>query len=574
MTGRTKATALATLVALGIVAAACGSSSKKSDTTTTTAAAGGATTTAAAGGATTTAAAGAKGGTLVFGTSRDPVVLDGAFVSDGESLRPIKQIFETMVTTAPGSTDIVAALAEKWTASADGMAWTFNLRKGVKFQDATPFNAAAVCFNFDRWYNFTGLLQSADVSYYWGTIFGGYAKNEDSKAPVSLYKSCEAKDDATAVINLTSPSAAFLAGLAVPAFSIASPDALKKYEADKVSGKSDSPSFDGTFGTEHPIGTGPLKLDSWVKGDKLTLVRNDDYWGDKSLLDKVIFKPLKDGPSRRQALETGEIQGYDLVAPADVAALSAKYNVLQRPAFNVGYVGMNQKKAPLDNVKIRQAIAFALNRPALVKAKYPAGAEVATQFMPPDLFGWSKDVPKYDYNPDKAKQLIKDSGVTDLTIEFWYPTNVSRPYMPDPEANFTAFKTDLEAVGFKVVPKSAPWSPDYLNAVNAGNVSLYLLGWTGDYGDPDNFVGVFFRTPQDAWGFSNQELFDGLTKARDIADVAARTKDYVDLNNKIMEFVPGVPYVHTKPSLAFDKKVKGFVPSPVQNEDFSKVSFG
>ena len=541
------------LISLGMAAAlivtAC-SSDKKSDGDTTP---------------------GKKGGTLVFGTSSDPVVLDGAFVSDGESLRVIDQIFETIVTTKDGGTDIVPQLAEKWSSTADGLTWTFNLRKGVKFQDGTDFNAAAVCFNFDRWYNFTGVAQSAAVSYYWSTVFGGFS---DGATP-SLYKSCVASDDSTAVITLTSASAAFLSGLAVSAFAIASPEALTKYEADKVGGTDDAPTFDGTFGTAHPVGTGPFSFESWTPGDKLTIVRYDGYWGDKALLDKVIFKPIADGPARRTALETGEIQGYDLVDPADTKALTdAGFQLLLRPAFNVGYVGFNQAKAPLDNPKIREAIAYALNREALVTAKYPAGSEVATQFQPPQVFGWTDKVPQYKYDPAKAKALIKESGVTDLNVEFYYPSDVSRPYMPDPTANFEAFKADLEAVGFIVTPKTAPWRSGYLDDVDAGNAQIYLLGWTGDYGDPDNFVGTFFRTKQPAWGFDNPEIFDALTKARDTADLAERTKQYEAANVLIMTFLPGVPYVHTQPALAFAANVKGYVPSPVSLESFATVSVG
>jgi peptide/nickel transport system substrate-binding protein len=540
---------LALGMAAALVMAACGSDTKSPPDTT----------------------AGKAGGTFVFGSSADPVVLDGAFVSDGESLRVIDQIFETLVTTKAGGTDIEPLLAEKWSSSADGLAWTFNLRQGVKFQDGTDFNAKAVCFNFDRWYNFAGVAQSASVSYYWSTVFGGFS---DGATP-SLYKSCEATDDNTAVVTLTSASAAFLSGLAVSAFAIASPDALTKYEADKVGGTEDAPSFDGTFGTEHPVGTGPFSFESWTPGDKLTIVRNDSYWGDKALLDKVIFKPIADGPARRTALETGEIQGYDLVDPADTQALTdAGFQLLLRPAFNVGYVGFNQAKPPLDNAKIREAIAFALNREALVTAKYPEGSQVATQFQPPLVFGWSDQVPQYAYDPAKAKALIAESGVTDLNLEFYYPSDVSRPYMPDPTANFEAFKADLEAVGFTITPKTAPWRSGYLDDVDAGNAQMYLLGWTGDYGDPDNFVGTFFRTKQPSWGFDNQEIFDALTKARDTADVAARTKLYEEANVLIMKFLPGVPYVHTQPALAFAKGVTGYVPSPVSLESFATVSLG
>ncbi len=518
------------------------------------------------------AAEGKTGGTLVFGTSADPISMDGAYVSDGESLRVVRQIFETLVTTKPGGTEIEPLLATEYSASDDGKTWTFTLRDGVKFHDGTDFDAKAVCFNFDRWYNFTGVQQSASVSYYWQTVFSGYAKNEDDSLPVSLYKSCTATDG-KAVIELSSPSASFLSGLALASFSIASPKALQEFEADKVTGTGEEPRFEGTFGRDHPIGTGPFKLETFEPNNRLVLTRFDDYWGDKAKLDKLIFKPIADGPARRQALESGEIQGYVLVAAEDLGALKASnFQILERPAFNVGYVGFNTAKPPFDNPKIRQAIAYALNREALVTAKYPPGAEVAKEFMPPDLFGYAPDVMTYDYDVDKAKALIKESGVANPKLEFWYPTGVSRPYMPDPVANFQAFSADLTAAGFTVVPKSAPWNPDYLNAVDSGQTGMRLLGWTGDFGDPDNFIGTFFRTKQSAWGPLEKSIYTDLEAARQESDPDARTELYKAANKKIMEFLPGVPYVHTKPALAFAAGVDGFVPSPVSIEDFSKVS--
>ncbi len=555
MTSRTLRTILAVTASVSLAATACGGDSDKD---------------ADKGGS-----SGKKGGTLVFGTSADPVVLDGAYVSDGESLRAIRQIFETLVTTKLGGTDIEPELATEFSADEAGTAWTFKLREGVKFHDGTDFDAKAVCFNFDRWYNFKGIQASESVAYYWVTVFGGFAQNADPTVK-SLYKSCEAKGANEAVINLTSPSSSFLAGLALPSFSIASPKALAEFGADKVSGTGDAPKFEGTFGTEHPIGTGPFKLESFTPKDKLVLVRNDDYWGEKALLDKVIFKPIADGPARRQALEAGDIQGYDFVDPSDADALKGSgFQILERPAFNVGYVGFNQAKPPMDNPKIRQAIAHALNREALVKAKYPPGSEVATQFMPPELFGYADDVTKYEYSVDKAKALIAESGVKNPTLEFFYPTDVSRPYMPDPAANFQAFKADLEAAGFKITPKSVPWRPDYNNNVGTGNGGhIRLLGWTGDFGDPDNFVGTFFRTKSKAWGFDNAEIFKLLEDGRIETDQEKRTEVYKNANRKIMEFLPGVPYVHTKPALAFAKGVQGYRTSPVSLEPFSLVSLG
>jgi peptide/nickel transport system substrate-binding protein len=145
--------------------------------------------------------------------------------------------------------------------------------------------------------------------------------------------------------------------------------------------------------------------------------------------------------------------------------------------------------------------------------------------------------------------------------------------MPSPEANFQAFQADLTAAGFKVVPKSAPWNPDYLNAVDSGQTGMRLLGWTGDFGDPDNFIGTFFRTKQPAWGPLENSIYTDLEAARAEPDQTKRTALYEAVNKKIMEFLPGVPYVHTSPQLAFAKNVSGFVPSPVSIEDFSKVSY-
>jgi peptide/nickel transport system substrate-binding protein len=525
-----------------------------------------------AGGGTDTGG-GKTGGTFVFGASADPVSLDGAYVSDGESLRVIDQIFETLVATERGGTDPAPSLAKSWEASNNGTTWTFQLQENVKFHDGTPFNAAAVCTNFERWYNFKGIQQSPSVSYYWSTVFGGFKTKESADVPAeSLYKSCEAKGEKEAVINLSKASSSFIAGLAVPAFSIASPQALRQYEADKVSGTAESPRFEGTFGTQHPIGTGPFKFESWTPNDRLVVVRNDDYWGDKAKLDRVIFRPIANGPARRQALETGDIQGYDFVDPGDIEALRSTHQVLERPAFNVAYVGMNQAKAPLDNKKIREAVAHALNREALAKAKYPPGAEVAKAFMPPQLFGYAGNVKEYKYDPELAKRLIAESGVSNPTVEFWYPTGVSRPYMPDPEANFQAFKADLEKVGFRVVPKSAPWRPDYNQTVNSGGAQLYLLGWTGDFGDPDNFLGTFFQAKSPSWGFDNAEIFRKLDEAERETDQDKRASLYQEANRLIMDFLPGVPYVHTKPALAFAKNVRGYVPSPVSLEPFSIVS--
>jgi peptide/nickel transport system substrate-binding protein len=535
-----------------------------------------------AGGGTTTAEEATEGGTLVFAGAADPVVLDGALVSDGESIRAITQIYETLVALKPGTTEPEPGLATSWEANDAGTVWTFKIRDGVKFHDGTDLDAAAVCTNFDRWYNFPAALQNPSVSYYWQVAFGGFAKTDpDSGAPKdSLFKSCEATDASTAVLTLTKPSATFIPALSQQAFSIASPKALTEFRADAGTVNADGvflPS--GTFGTEHPVGTGPFKFDSWVRNDRLTLSRNDDYWGEKAKLDRLIFRPIADNAARLQALQTGEIQGYDLVEPQDITTIEGDSNLqlLDRPAFNVAYVGFNLSRKPTDDPKVREAIAYGLDRQAVVDNFYSGRAEVAKEFMPPEVVGYADDVKTYEYDSAKAKQILTDAGYTlPVKLEFWYPTDVSRPYMPDPKRNFEAFAASLNKSGFQVTPRSAPWNPQYLARNDQGTAgNLRLIGWTGDYGDADNFIGTFFQAPQDAWGTDtkpNAEVMKLLNDAEKETDEAKREELYKDANRAIMEWLPGVPYAHSSPALAFAANVKGYVPSPTTNESFASVS--
>jgi peptide/nickel transport system substrate-binding protein len=528
------------------------------------------------------AAGAATNVTFVFAGAADPTYLDPALVSDGESFRITKQIYEGLVELKPGTTQLQPKLATRWTPSRDGKTWTFTLRRGVKFHDGTPFNSAAVCANFNRWYNWTGPFQDASASYYYRQIFGGFKKNESTGLGVPLYRSCRGKGRYVAVVKLRRRNGPFIPSLVLSAFSMQSPTAMRKYEANKGELASGTFRPTGTYAFSHPTGTGPYKFESWTVGQRVVLTRNNSYWGKKSALARVIVRPISNNTARLQSLQTGEVNGYDLVAPQDVPTIrnDQRLSLLNRKPFNVAYVTINQSKPPMNNILVRKAVAYGLDRASVVRSFYAGRATVANEFMPPAIPGYEPKVTKYPYNPNQAKALLRRAGLSlPVKIEFWWPTNVSRPYMPSPNLNFQAFKASLEQSGFDVTAVSMPWRPDYVKHVNEGTGGhLNLIGWTGDYADADNFVGTFFQSANPQFGLTrtgaHKKIALLLDKAEAEVNQAKRVKLYKQINKLIADFVPGVPYAHSTPAVAVQRRVHGYKPSPVGTESFYGVTVG
>ncbi|MBO1750310.1 ABC transporter substrate-binding protein [Actinotalea sp. BY-33] len=512
--------------------------------------------------------------TFIFAASADPASLDPAFANDGESFRVARQIFEGLVGTEPGTADPAPLLAESWEVSEDGLEYVFDLKRDVTFHDGTPFDGEAVCANFERWNSFTGVLQSESLSYYWQKVNGGFASSDvESLDGTGKYESCAAPDEHTAVITLASPLPEFISALSLPSFSMQSPTALEEYGADDVGGDSAAPVLP-EYATEHPTGTGPFVFDSWTRGQEIVLAGNPDYWGEQGQVQRIVFTVIDDPTARRQALQAGDIDGFDLVGPADVVALEEEgFQIVDREPFNILYLGMNQADPDLADLTVRQAIAHAINKEALVAQTLPEGTEVATNFVPPSVAGWSSDVETYEYDPDRARELLAEAGKSDLTIDFNYPTNVSRPYMPTPEQVFQSISADLEEVGITVNAVPEPWAPDYLDRMQGTpDHGLHLLGWTGDYNDTYNFIGVFFGAESNEWGFSDPELFEMIGDTRYQTSVDEQTAAYEAANEAILERLPGVPLAHPVPSLAFSPSVQGYPASPVQDEVYNVIS--
>jgi len=530
---------------------------------------------------------GGGGGTFVFGAAGDPGTLDPAFATDGETFRVTRQIFEGLLEPGEGSAEPEPGLAESYEASEDGLTYTFQLKEGIKFHDGTDFNAEAVCFNFDRWYNFEGLAQSPAASGYWQDVFGGFVTTPDVP---NIFSSCSTDGEFTAVVELTRVTGRFPAALTLPSFAMQSPGALEEFKADELGGSEEAPTV-SEYASEHPTGTGAFKLDNWdLSNGEVTLVRNDDYHGEKAGVEKLIFRTIPEGPTRKQELEAGEIDGYDLVAPGDITDLEdGGFSVLTRPAFNVLYLGINQGSfaeagaaginPALADVRVRQAIAHAIDKESIVSSLLPDGAVAATQFMPDTVSGYSQDVTTYEYDPALAKSLLEQAGAVGTTLKFYYPTEVSRPYMPDPGAIFEVISQNLTDAGFVIEPVALVWNPEYLDAVQNGLADIHLLGWTGDYDDAYNFIGTFFdakaggASKLDFGGYVNEDLFTQFAAADGEPDPDVREGLYQDLNNDIMEFLPGIPLSHSPPALVVAENVDGLVPSPLTAENFATVVF-
>lgn len=515
------------------------------------------------------------GDTFTFGAPAAPDLFDPFYASDGETFRVTRQIFEGLVSFEPGSAKVVPKLAKSWKHSPDGLTWTFDLRQGVKFHDGTAFNADAVCQNFQRWYSQKGAGQNQALAYYWIENFGGFS---DGKQP-SLFESCAAPDPTTAVIKLTRTTSKFPDIMGLASFGMQSPTAMDRYKANDVKAQGDSFVYP-EYAKSHPTGTGPFKFVSYDQSNgSIELGRNEEYWDKKAGVGKLVFRIIPDESVRKQELESGGIDGYDLPNPADLAALrESGYNVQLRDQFNIAYLGITQKNNPqLRDLRVRKALMYAVDRENLVKANLPDGSEVATQFYPDTVAGYAKDVQKYSHDQQRARQLLAEAGASDLTVNFYWPTEVTRPYLPDPQGIFNALAEDLRSVGITVNPVSKPWNGGYIDDVDNAKADLFLLGWTGDYGKPDNFIGTFFGTTanrfytQEApWG---EQLAAELRAADSMPDEAKREQMYQDINRKLMsEYLPAVPLSHSAPAIVTSEEVKGLVPSPLSAEEFGTVT--
>ncbi len=488
------------------------------------------------------------GGTLVFGRGGDSVNLDPINATDGESFKVTLQVYDTLVQHKPGTTEVIPALARKWDVSDDGKTWTFYLREDAYFHDGNPVNAEAVKWNFDRWRLEDNPYHKGGSFAYYPYIFQGFP---------GVIKEVNVVDDYTVKFILNEPQAPFLRNLAIVAFGIASPEAVEKWGEDYF---------------KHPVGSGPFKFVEWRKDDRIILEANEDYWNGRPYLDKVILRSIPDSSARYMELQAGAIDMMNQVNPENVKSIqdNEELKLLIRPSMNVAYLAMNFAFEPFDNVKIRRAFSHAINKQELIDAFYVDLAEPAKLPLPPSVWAYNDKIKDYEYNPEKAKELLAEAGYPDGFEFDLYYMPVPRPYMPKPKLIAQTLQYYLSQVGIKANLVTYDWST-YLDKLSNKEAETFIIGWIGDNGDPDNFLFPLLDKTNSENNYKSEELHKVLVAAQTELNTEKRKELYYKAQEIIHEDAPFVPLVHSTDPLALKNKVMNYIPNPTITETFHKV---
>lgn len=487
--------------------------------------------------------------TLTYARSRLPITLDSSDAQDGNSLTVTYQIVENLVQYELGSTALKPGLATEWSANEDSTVWTFKLREGVTFHDGTPFNAEAVKFNLDRWNDPSHPHHYADEGKTytpWSWVFGG---------PVGegILDVVEIVDDMTVALHMTGPTGLVPSMVAASYFGLDSPTAVMEAGAD--------------YGTPSvgAVGTGPFMFSEWLEGERVVLTANQDYWAGTPGVAELVFRGIEDPTARLAELQAGSVDIAVDLNPDDLSVVEGDDSLVRvpGPSLNIGYLAMHQANTPLDDLRVRQAIAHAIDWEELVAAFYGELGLRATEHIPP-AFDWARGgVPAYEYNVEEAQRLLAEAGYPDgFDTELWYMP-VSRPYFPAPEPIAAAMASYLAEVGINASLQTEDWGV-YLDNYDTGKYPMYMLGWSPDYGDPDNYLYTFFGpSAADSLGWPSEEALGYLDGAREATDQAVRGDLYNQLNNLVFNDIPSIPVAHNSVLYAATTAVENWTPSPL-----------
>jgi ABC-type transport system substrate-binding protein len=486
------------------------------------------------------AAAGPK--TLSVAQDTDPGTADPQLTTE-EYFLPLN-VFDRLVeaiTTGPGKSELQPGLAESWDVSADGLKYTFHLRKDAKFHNGDVLTADDVIYTFDRMLNPETKALNTD---FLDMIAGAKDRMDGNATSTSGLKKI---DDNTVEITLAAPFAPFLANLATPAGSIFS------QKATEAAGKD--------FGVK-PVGTGPFKMDNWTFNSEIQLSAFDDYFRGKPQFDKLIMKIVPEPQTMALMFKKGDLDVLDLdfsrsQIPEFQNDAQWKDQIVSGPRVGTYYMSINEKIPPFENPKVREAIMYAIDRQILIDKLYYGTGTPAKGILAPGLAGFNPDLPGFEYNPEKAKALLAEAGYPDgFAMELTQSAN-----SPSTLKVNEALQAMLADVGITAEIKqmdSAAWSATR----KEGKLGSYFSSWSADYNDPDNFIYTFFAPQNSAarsWNYENKEVQDNLEKARTMTDMAARYKLYQDIENQIVnKDFAFVPMFHLDHLFVVQPKVKNF----------------
>ena len=481
-------------------------------------------------------AAAQPAGTLVVGLVAEPVNLDPAQVTDANSNRVGRRIVETLVTFPEESTQIVPGLAESWTIGKDALHYTFKLRKGVAFHDGTPFDAEAVKFSIERQINpdhpFNKLGKYPFANFYFGNI-----------------KAVEVVDPHTVEFILKEPRASFLAAMAVPAASIVSPTAVKRYGQDYPNS---------------PVGTGPFKFASWDRGQRVVLEKNPGYWKHPVKVDRVIYRPIVEDQARLTELLTGAVDLIVGTPPDYVAQLenNPKVTLLKQVGAHVWYLGINNQKKPFDDKRVRQALNYAVNKDAIVRDVLKGTGSLSRGPVLPNTWGADPALKAYPYDPERAKKLLAEAGYPGgFSTTLWVPESGSG--MQSPVAMSTVIQSNLKAVGVNVTLQTMEWGA-YLAKLRTKEQDLFALSWMAGNEDPDMVMYPLLHSSQ--WTpngpnralYKNERFDELLHQARLTTDQGKRAALYREAQRILVEDPPWIFIDHEIQTAAHAKRVQGF----------------